>query len=596
MRGSAPRVPFSLESDTRPVGAPEGADVMNDEAGAGHWARAPHPVLVVDARGVIREVSDSAARLMPAAAPLIPLADAAPGWLAEAHHALCVPRQAPRAGSNRPQQPAARAGTRPRAPAPGLPPHVVARGPFAGHPWAAHPAVLDDGGVMWWLADDSATRSTEDALRRERERTAFLSEASNLLLSSLNVDRCMDVTARLAARHLADAAVVVAPGAGRRLPVTVCLRGGEPQRSRPPVDPADVPGLQEALQGFPPVPSRWIDPAAAPAWLLPEDFGTPGTMVVTPLPGHGVAAGALILLRRSRKAAFTEGEEVFARLFAARAGAAMSAARLYAEQASLTHILMRELLPPPVRDIGGVEFAAGYRASADGERIGGDFYDVHRSAGTGREALAVLGDVCGKGPAAAVMTGKIRNTLHALLPLADDHVRMLSLLNGALLDSAHARFATLVLASVARDGDTVRLRLTSAGHPAPFLVRCDGRVETAATRGTLVGALPEIEAVTAAVTLAPGETCLLFTDGITEAKGGPLGDEFFGESRLCRALRDCAGMPAEAVVERVQMLASEWVGAGRHDDMAVIAITAPRRPAAPAPDAVESANPGRQRV
>lgn len=71
--------------------------------------------------------------------------------------------------------------------------------------------------------------------------------------------------------------------------------------------------------------------------------------------------GALVLLRRSGHAAFTEGEEVFARLFAARAGAAMSAARLYAEQASITEILMRELLPPTLHQVSGVDYAGGYR-------------------------------------------------------------------------------------------------------------------------------------------------------------------------------------------------------------------------------------------
>ncbi|NEE28836.1 SpoIIE family protein phosphatase, partial [Streptomyces sp. SID7982] len=76
--------------------------------------------------------------------------------------------------------------------------------------------------------------------------------------------------------------------------------------------------------------------------------------------------------------------------------------------------------------------------------------------------------------------------------------------------------------------------------------------------------------------LAPGEFCLLYTDGITEARGGPLGDEMFGEARLTEALSHCAGMPAEAVVEHVQMLASEWTGDRAHDDMAVMAIAAPR--------------------
>lgn len=230
--------------------------------------------------------------------------------------------------------------------------------------------------------------------------------------------------------------------------------------------------------------------------MRPSALGEIGSVAVTPLPGHGVAAGALILMGRSDHAAFNESEETFARLFAARAGAAMSAARLYAEQAAI-RTLMRDLLPPRLQQLSGVELAGGYRAPNDADRVGGDFYDVHAGAGPDEASLVVLGDVCGKGLEAAVQTGKIRNTLHALLPLATDHQRVLRLLNGALLDSDHTRFATLVPASVARRGGTVRLRVTSAGHPAPLVVRADGRVEEAATRGSLVGALPEVTSTTA---------------------------------------------------------------------------------------------------
>ncbi|MFD7097411.1 PP2C family protein-serine/threonine phosphatase, partial [Streptomyces xanthophaeus] len=387
---------------------------------------------------------------------------------------------------------------------------------------------------------------------------------------------CMDVTAQMAAEHLADAALVIAPSHGRVLPVVSCLRSGAPRTTTLAADPSMVPGLREALQGFPPVPSRWIDPAAAPDWLLPEGFGTVGSIVITPLPGHGVPAGALVLLRRSGRAAFTEGEEVFARLFAARAGAAMSAARLYAEQASITEILMRELQPPTLHQASGVDYAGGYRPSKSHERVGGDFYDVHPAPVEGDASLVVLGDVCGKGLQAAVMTGKIRNTMHALLPMADDHHRMLSLLNTSLLNTENARFATMVLASAARSGSSVELRLTSAGHPAPLILRSDGRVEEVSTRGTLVGVLPSLATETARVTLAAGDACFLYTDGISEARGGPLGDVMFGEERLKGVLSECAGMPAEAVVERVQMLASQWLGDGDHDDMAVVVISAPR--------------------
>ncbi|UCM91480.1 PP2C family protein-serine/threonine phosphatase [Streptomyces marincola] len=527
------------------------------------WLDAPCPVLVADRSGVVRGLNARAAALFPRARSGAGLEGAVPGWLTDAH---------PRDGGGGAQ---------------------AVRGTHGGRTLSAHPTPGQDGDVVWWLLDDTERAGAEAALREERRRTAFLSNASTALLASLNVDRCLEVAARMAASHLADAAVVVAAPTGRRgHAVTHGLPSGEVTSTVVDLSPADVPGLDEALRGFPPVPSRWIDPSALPAWAVPDGLPGPvGSVVVTPLPGHGVPAGALILLRRTDHAAFDEGEEILARLFAARAGAAVSAARLYAEQAGITATLMRELLPPRLRRVNGVEFAGGYRPSRVTERVGGDFYDVHPGAGDEQESLAVLGDVCGKGLDAAVLTGKIRSTLHALLPLAADHGQVLKLLNGALLTSHHARFATLVLASVARAGSRVRLRLTSAGHPAPLIVRDAGPVEAAETGGTLVGALPEVGATTATVELAPGETCLLYTDGISEARGGPLGNTEFGEERLRAALAGCAGMPAEAVVERVQMLASEWVGDGRHDDMALLAITAP---GAPASAAISGRAPGRR--
>ncbi|GHE63895.1 serine/threonine-protein phosphatase [Streptomyces vinaceus] len=516
------------------------------------WGAAPHPVLVVDVDGALVRRNDAAAALLPRAEPGTPLVDVAPAWLAEAHRTVRLPG--------------------PYA-APDADPALC--GVIGGRRYEAHPSVRDDGTVGWWLVDDTDHQLVRDALHKERERTAFLAKVSSALLSTLNLGRCMDVTAQMAAESLADAALAIAPSRGRRLPVVTCLRGGVPELSHHSVDPDEVPGLGEALRGFPPVPARWIDPSTAPPWLVPEGFGPVGSIVITPLPGHGVPAGALVLLRRAKTDSFSDEEEVFARSFAARAGAAMSAARLYAEQTAITDVLMRELLPPTLHQVSGVDFAGRYRPSADHERVGGDFYDVH-PAGDGGASLVALGDVCGKGLEAAVLTGKIRSTLHALLPLADDHQRMLSLLNTALLNSHHARFATLVLASAVLRGNEVDLKLTSAGHPTPLIVRGDGTVEEADTGGTLVGAIREVSARTAAVTLAPGECCVLYTDGITEAKGGPMGDVLFGDERLKRALSACAGMTAEGIVEHVQMLAAQWLGSRRHDDMAVVVIAAPR--------------------
>ncbi|MEU1213935.1 SpoIIE family protein phosphatase [Streptomyces sp. NPDC005791] len=527
---------------------------QNPESEADVWGAAPYAVIVVDPAGTVVDLNPAAEALIEGAARGDALKETAPAWLARAHQEQADPACRPASAARR----------------------APFRGCIGTRNFEARPVPNRDGDVVWWLADDTDRRIAEEELAAERARTTFLTEASNVLLASLNTDRCMQVTAQLASRHLAEAAVVIGPATGRKLPMAYAVEGRTTHRRTVTADPAQVPGLSEALQGFPPLPSRWIDPASLPAWLIPEDFtGSVGSAAVTPLPGHGAAAGVLVLLRSTESAEFSESEEALARLFAARAGAALSAARLYAEQSGITRTLMRDLLPPQLNRVHGVEFAGGYQPAAARDRVGGDFYDVHPGATPDDASLAVLGDVCGKGLDAAVLTGKIRNTLQALTPMTGDHERMLRLLNDALLTSHHTRFATLVLASVRREGNRVRLRLTSAGHPAPLVIRNDGRVEEIDTRGTLVGALRHVEVSTVETDLLPGETCLLYTDGVTEARGGPLGDELFGDERLVRALEECVGMPGTAVVERVQMLASQWLHDGRHDDMALVAITAP---------------------
>lgn len=177
--------------------------------------------------------------------------------------------------------------------------------------------------------------------------------------------------------------------------------------------------------------------------------------------------------------------------------------------------------------------AGSYRPSRETLRIGGDFYDTYPAEDSDGESTVVLGDVCGKGLEAAVLTGKIRNTLSALRLVETDHVRLLTLLNHALLNTAHARFATMVLAGVTPLGrGQVRLRLTTGGHPAPLILRVSGDVEEAGTSGTLIGAVPDVRATTFTTVLQPGESCLLYSDGVTEARGGVTGREFFGPERL----------------------------------------------------------------
>ena len=109
------------------------------------------------------------------------------------------------------------------------------------------------------------------------------------------------------------------------------------------------------------------------------------------------------------------------------------------------------------------------------------------------------------------------------------------------------------------------------------MLRADGLVEEVPATGTLIGVVPQVVVHPATVELAPGELCLLYSDGLTEARGGPSGTEQYGEERLRDALSSCQGMPAAAAVERVRQLVSDWVHGGVRDDIAMMAVRAPWR-------------------
>jgi serine phosphatase RsbU (regulator of sigma subunit) len=228
-----------------------------------------------------------------------------------------------------------------------------------------------------------------------------------------------------------------------------------------------------------------------------------------------------------------------------------------------------------------VALGAAYRAADEGLLIGGDFYDVlpaRPADPTGTTVL--LGDVCGKGVDAAVATGQLRQSVRALRRVEPDPVRLLELLDATMLEAVPAdadpRFATLVLGTVRpQPGGGLQLVLAGGGHPAPLLVRRDGGVEAVEIGGTLVGGMRRARFRSRTVDLAPGEACVLHTDGVTEARGGPDGTELFGEERLAELLRGCHVLPAPGIAERVAQRVDRWLAAGSHDDIAVLVVQAP---------------------
>ncbi|MFG2137666.1 PP2C family protein-serine/threonine phosphatase [Streptomyces sp. NPDC048650] len=448
---------------------------------------------------------------------------------------------------------------------------------FEGRVLLGHRETLQDH-VVWLVRDVSAVRACEDTLLSERHRSAFLERAGRRLSASLHHGRSVRTLVRIVRPELADMAVAVLPVHGRG---TVWHRAGPADTEESGQVSAAalqrIPVLADALSGLqsrPAVASRHELDGLGDA--VPAERGEGGEALVVQLAGNGVSAGALILVRGPERAGFTAPDVELAGRFAERAGLALATADLYSQQARSTAVLQESLAPEPLPSVEGVRLGAAYRPAAQALRISGDFYRVAPHPGAG--VAFFFGDVCGKGAEAAVLAGLVRQSLRTLALTETDPVRALYLLNQALLGD-ESRFTTLVNGTAGpAPGGGLTVVTAGGGHLPPLILRRDGRVEQVAIDGTLVGILPDPFFDRADSHLAPGELMLLYSDGVTEARGGPTGQELYGDERLSRELADCLGMPAGAVAERVELLTTQWLGGRSHDDIAVLVLQAPPDP------------------
>ncbi|MFH8987832.1 PP2C family protein-serine/threonine phosphatase [Streptomyces sp. NPDC017940] len=246
----------------------------------------------------------------------------------------------------------------------------------------------------------------------------------------------------------------------------------------------------------------------------------------------------------------------------------------------LNTTLQNTLLPPTLANVPGLDVAAHYHIASTDE-VGGDFYDLFPlSAGTWG---IFLGDVCGKGAAAAAVTSLARYTLRAAAVYDPDPAAVLANLNTVLnheYNGDDPRFCTVVFGLLTPDSDDGGFRVTLAGggHPPALLLRADGRADYLPTPGgQLVGVLPDAHIATTSVRLDGGDTLLLYTDGLTEAHAA--GHGRYGDEALLEFADALAPTTATDAVAAIRELLDTF-GAGVDDDAAVLALNVHRRAAA----------------
>ncbi|HEY3764702.1 MAG TPA: PP2C family protein-serine/threonine phosphatase, partial [Gaiellales bacterium] len=244
-------------------------------------------------------------------------------------------------------------------------------------------------------------------------------------------------------------------------------------------------------------------------------------------------------------------------------------ARLYAEQEEIARTLQRSLLPLRLPDLPGVEFAPRYRAAGKRNMVGGDFYDLWAIGEEGRFGIAI-GDVCGKGAAAAALTALARHTVRTASLTIPDHrpAEVLRALNDAVIRRAgNGQFCTVAHAyATPIDGGFV-VTLASGGHPLPFIIRADGSVEQPGRPGTLLGILPEIRVFEHRTVLRPGDTIVMWTDGVSDRRGD---GELFGEDRLRAVLVANAGRSPDEIADAIEAAVVGFSESDPQDDIAIV--------------------------
>jgi sigma-B regulation protein RsbU (phosphoserine phosphatase) len=286
----------------------------------------------------------------------------------------------------------------------------------------------------------------------------------------------------------------------------------------------------------------------------------------------------------------------------ARLGASLARKRLHEREQLYQRSLVRELeigreiqahfLPASLPTMAGFEFAARLRSA---RMVGGDFYDLFPLAG-GQEMVAVIGDVCDKGVGAALFMALFRSLLRALAEQSDGarwndrgagrerrkdagpreaavtgHLLRTVTLSNDYVAGTHSRsnmFATVFFAIV--DGETGLVQYVNAGHEPPVVVGPAGSRLLPPT-GPALGLMPGLPFEVGRTTLAPGETLVAWTDGVTEARRAG-DDELFGEERAVETAGS-GGVGADALLEKILTAVDRWAGdAEQADDITLLAV------------------------
>ena len=450
-------------------------------------------------------------------------------------------------------------------------------------------ALMPDGGWAWRQSQVHALKGADgtthtlvglvqdiEARKRRERRTEYLSQATLALSQSLDADATLQRLADLAVPELGDwCAVVLQPAPGTFDILTVAHREPEKVRlartlqERYPPDPDAPTGTPAVMRTgrselYPAITDDLLVAAARdPDHLQLMRELNLGSLMTVPLVARGRTLGAMTFAYGRNRPPYGQADLELAEDLGRRAGLALDNARLYETVRSTAVTLQRSLLPGDLPPVEGWDVAARYLPGEAGAAVGGDWYDAFFLP-EGTVAL-VVGDVMGRGIPAATGMSRLRSALQAQLFETGDPAAAAERLDDLVSALRIVPFATLL--AVVLDPATGAVRICTAGHPPPLLQGPDTGFLPVST-GPPVGARLGPRQVSAG-TVGFGQTLMLYTDGLVEARESPL-------DRRLELLRQTAGTGATSADELVDRAIEGMLGRTPPDDVAVLAVR--RRP------------------
>jgi hypothetical protein len=384
-------------------------------------------------------------------------------------------------------------------------------------------------GVVLALLGSALIHLALERMREQRWRLEFLIAATANLDTSLDPQQTLQRIARTAVPELAELCVIDLIDADGWITRTVAAAA----------DPA-VARAFEGIRREHPLHIRGRHPVAralqAREPFVVQDLQASGALqraaegdeqarfmreagcraaAIFPMIARGRMLGAISFLRLGGDGRFEPGQLAVLEDLTGRAALAFDNARLYAERARVARTLRRSLMPAALPVIPGLEFASFFQPMGAGNEVGGDFYDVF---GDRTSCWLVVGDVCGKGAEAAVLTGFLRHTTVAYAREGLGPASVLARVNQAMLEhDFDGRFATAILAHLEFRSSDVQITIAAAGHPPGLIARASGQAEEFGDCGTLLGVFDDPTITETSTTLRPGDGLTLYTDGLSEA-------------------------------------------------------------------------------